>query len=141
MVDNGGTNSQLFFCIYEYFFLVTRGYLPRSILIPLLSNDHLSPPTPMRRDISVPLRAPQPLPRANSKSNYDEPQNTPEPSLINSSHYFEEENERIYLNQLSVESHQYASIDPDDSTPCESNEQVSNNKIFSSSKFFFVFVI
>jgi hypothetical protein len=77
-----------------------------------LNDRSPTPPTPIRRDIS---RAPQPLPRANLNSN--------------SSHYVEEENERIYLNQLDcqsstvdiIEPHQYASIDPDDSTP---NEQV-----------------
>jgi len=120
----------LYLWIFSFFFvLVTRGYLPRSILTPLSSNP--TPPTPIRRDISLPLRAPQPLPRANLKSNYEQP------CLINSLH---EENERIYLNQLDcqlsivekVESHQYASIDPDDSIPCESNEQVSIIKIFSS---------
>lgn len=101
---------------------MTRGYLPRSILIPLSSNDrseHLSstPPTPIRHDLPVSSRAPRPLPRANQIQSAV----TTEPRLINSSHHVKEE-ERIYLNQLDYQrsiAHPYASVDPDESTPFE----------------------
>jgi hypothetical protein len=140
--------NYFYYLKYFLFVLVTRGYLPRSILIPLSSNDqsdHLfpNPPTPIPRDISVSSRAPLPLPRKNLKSNYDQLRNVlarsnTEPCLINSLHHLKEQNERIYLNQIDcqqamseiIESHQYASIDPDESTPSKSNEheQVSIKK-------------
>lgn len=110
------------FCVDQQkktFVLVTRGYLPRSILMPLssLSNSHL-PPTPTRRDIPVLTRAPLPLPRTIPRLNYEQSENE-SPCLINSSNYLEE-TEPIYLNQLPLsELHQYASIDLE-----ESNEQV-----------------
>jgi hypothetical protein len=95
------------------FCLVTRGYLPRSILFPFSS----APPAPIRQDIP---RPPQPLPRSTIRRN-DEQSND---YLINSSHYVEEENERIYLNQL--ESDQYATVEPNH------QEQVFTIKSFVS---------
>ena len=121
------------------FRLVTQGYLPRSILMPLSSDDRSdlcspAPPIPIRHDIPVPSRVPLPLPRTNLRSNSDQSWNTvsrtntgSEPCLINSARYTEEDNERIYINQIecrssaveTTEYHQYASIDPDDSTTDE----------------------
>jgi len=108
--------------------------LPRSILIPLSSGDRSgflshTPPTPLRHDIGLPTRASLPSAHTNLAFNSDQSRskhiltraNTePQTCLINSSHDFE--NERIYLNQIN-ESHQYASIDLDDSIISESNEE------------------
>jgi hypothetical protein len=134
---------------------VTRGYLPHSILVPLSTNDrsdHLSstPPTPIRRDISVPSRAPLPLPRANyDRSRNVLPRATTEPCLINSSHNVEEETEQIYLNQFDcqppvveiAESHQSTSTDVDNLTPSESNEQEQVSIIQYSFLIIFLFLI
>jgi hypothetical protein len=95
-------------------YLVSRGYLPRSILIPLMSDDQsdIAPPTPIRHDIP----------------DYDHPRhianNQLEVCLINSSQHLTQENERIYVNQLECQSslsepHPYACIDLDN----ESNNQ------------------
>lgn len=124
------------FCLSLIFFstnfscLVTRGFLPRSILIPLSSGDHSgyrshTPPTPLRHDLrpSLPNNSHQrgfateitttsrpTLMRANTE---------PQTHLINSAFSLEieeKENERIYLNQIDTsDSHQYASIDIDES--------------------------
>ena len=56
----------------------------------------------------------------NSKHTLTRANTEPQTCLINSSHDFE--NERIYLNQIN-ESHQYASIDLDDSIISEPNEE------------------
>jgi len=108
---------------------ITRGFLPRSILIPLSSGDHSgyrshTPPTPLRHDLrpSLPIYSHQrgfansittsrpTLMRANTE---------PQTHLINSAFSLEieeKENERIYLNQIDTsDSHQYASIDIDES--------------------------
>ncbi len=116
------------------FFLVTRGLIPRSILIPLSSSDRSSlrshtPPTPLRHDLEMPNRTSLPSAHANPAFNYEQSRhekliraNTePGTCLINSSNNFD--NERIYLNQIN-ESHQYASIDIEDSIISESNERV-----------------
>lgn len=117
------------------FRLVTRGYIPRTILMPLSSDDQSvpsspPPPIPIRHDIPIPSRAPLPLPRTNLRSNsLSRTTTTSEPCLINSAHDLQEENERIYINQVDCRSstvetneyHQYASIDPDDSTADEPN--------------------
>jgi hypothetical protein len=122
--------------------LVTRGFVPRSILIPLSSGDRSgllshTPPTPLRHDIAIPTRTSLPSAHANPAFNYEHIRSThqkhiltrantePEPRLINSSD--EKENERIYLNQMDCmqinESHQYASIDLDDSILSDTNEE------------------
>jgi len=138
-------NSELFWILKIFScHLVTQGYLPRSILMPLSSDDELdlcspAPPIPIRHDIPVPSRVPLPLPRTKLRSNFHQPLNNTlsrantesEPCLINSAHHLEEENERIYLNQVDCRSatvetneyHQYASIDLDDSNADESNNQ------------------
>jgi hypothetical protein len=70
--------------------------------------------------------------------------------LINSSHYVEEENDRIYLNQLEsspsveviTEPHQHASMDITNSTHSESNDQeqvFARNKILALSSVFLSF--
>ena len=114
---------------------VIRGLLPRSILIPLSSSDRSgflshTPPTPLRHDI-IPTRASLPSAHTNSAFNYEQSRNEhskraltrantePQTCLINSTHRLE--TERIYLNQIT-ESHQYASIDLDESIISESNE-------------------
>ena len=106
----------------DFFISVTRGYLPRLILSPTQSS--LPPPSPpIRHDIPIPSRVPQPLPRTNIKRNTDQLTTTSEPVLINSSH----DSERIYLNQEECrssieefsESHAYASIDLEDSSSPE----------------------
>ncbi|CAF1122644.1 unnamed protein product [Rotaria sordida] len=115
---------------------VTRGYLPRSILIPLLSNNQseVFSSTPICHDISVFSQVSLPLSHVNSRLNNEQPRKIltePEICLINSSHNLENENEPIYLNQLNYqlstieidETHQYASIDFDDSIIPISNEQ------------------
>ncbi|CAF1070608.1 unnamed protein product [Rotaria sordida] len=116
---------------------ITRGLLPRSILIPLSSDDRSglvshTPPTPLRHDIGMPTRISLSSAHANPAFNYDQSHHgngkhllkrahtEPQPNLINSSDNFE--NERIYLNQMN-ECHQYASIDLDDSIISESTEQ------------------
>jgi hypothetical protein len=76
----------------------------------------------------MPTRTSLPLVHANPAFNIEQTRpgkliraNTePGTCLINSSHNFD--NERIYLNQIN-ESHQYASIDLDDSIISESNER------------------
>jgi hypothetical protein len=111
---------------------ITRGLLPRSILIPLSSGDRSgfrshTPPTPLRHDLGAINRASLPSAHANLAFHSDQTRhgnltraNTePGTSLINSSNDFE--NERIYLNQIN-EIHQYASIDLEDSIISESNE-------------------
>ncbi|CAF3873762.1 unnamed protein product [Rotaria sordida] len=115
---------------------VTRGYLPRSILIPLLSNNQseVFSSIPICHDISVFSQVSLPLSHVNSRLNNEQPRKIltePEICLINSSHNLENENEPIYLNQLNYqlstieidETHQYASIDFDDSIIPISNEQ------------------
>ncbi|CAF1113081.1 unnamed protein product [Rotaria sp. Silwood1] len=123
---------------------VTRGYLPRSILIPLLSNNQSeiissTPPTPIRHDIPILSQNRLSLSHINSRLNYEQPRKTltraktePELCLINSTfHHIEDDNQPIYLNQLDYpsstieidETHQYASIDSDDSIIPISNEQ------------------
>ncbi|CAF1177190.1 unnamed protein product [Adineta ricciae] len=119
---------------------VIRGLLPRSILIPLSSSDRSgflshTPPTPLRHDI-IPTRASLPSAHTNSAFNYEQSRNEhskrvltrantePQACLINSAHGLE--TERIYLNQIA-ESHQYASIDLDESIISESNE---NERIY-----------
>ncbi|CAF3512014.1 unnamed protein product [Adineta steineri] len=115
---------------------ITKGLLPRSILIPLSSGERSgflshTPPTPLRHDI-IPIQTSLPLAHTNLAFNYDQSRNVnqkhlltrantvPQTTLINSSHDFESD-ERIYLNQIN-ETHQYASIDLDDSIISESNE-------------------
>lgn len=113
-------------------FLVTRGLLPRSILIPLSSGERSgfrshTPPTPLRHDVGMPPRASLPSAHTNPAFSYDKHLLTqPGTRLINSSHGFE--NERIYLNQIT-ESHQYASIDLEDSMISEINEGEERVKI------------
>jgi hypothetical protein len=128
-------------------FLVIRGLLPRSILIPLSSGDRSgllshTPPTPLRHDIGNATRISLPSAHTNPAFSFDQTRNEnrkhvlkrantePQPTLINSSNDFE--NERIYLNQIN-ETHQYASIDLDDSIISESteNEQVKILKEFN----------
>ncbi len=121
---------------YIVLFLVTRGLLPRSILIPLSSGERSglrshTPPTPLRHDIGMLNRASLPTSHANPAFNFEQSRNVnvkhglrrantePETCLINSSNNFE--NERIYLNQIN-ETHQYASIDPEESIILESNQ-------------------
>jgi len=100
-----------------------------------------TPPTPLRHDIGNATQISLPLSLSSSHANaafsFDQSRNEnrkhmlrrantePQTTLINSSNDFE--NERIYLNQLN-ETHQYASIDLDDSITSESteNEQVKN---------------
>ncbi len=121
--------------------LVTRGLLPRSILIPLSSGDRSgfrshTPPTPLRHDLGVTNRASLPSAHANLAFNSDQIRhgiltraNTePGTSLINSSHDFE--HERIYLNQIN----EYASIDLDDSIVSESNE--GEERVYKQTSFF-----
>ena len=146
MADNGSKIDR--FCPVildenDLVFLVTRGFLPRAILIPLSSGDrsgHLShtPPTPLRHDITQPIRGSLPIPQTNLAFNSDPTRhdivrpilmraNTePQPRLVNTSYHYqqdEKENERIYSNQLAFEqapdSHQYASIDLDESNEDE----------------------
>ncbi|CAF3952566.1 unnamed protein product [Rotaria sp. Silwood2] len=116
---------------------INRGLLPRSILIPLSSNDRSgllshTPPTPLRHDIGMPTRLSLSSAHANPAFNYDQSHHgnskhllkrahsEPQTGLINSSN--DVENERIYLNQIN-ECHQYASIDLDDSIISESTEE------------------
>lgn len=91
------------------FILVTRLALPRAMLIPFLSSPALPSP-PIREDLPLPSRAPQPLPRTTLQRTID-----------SSSQELTENNERIYLNES--ESHPYASIDPDTSLSSTSTEQ------------------
>ncbi|CAF4308044.1 unnamed protein product, partial [Adineta steineri] len=115
---------------------ITKGLLPRSILIPLSSGERSgflshTPPTPLRHDI-IPIQTLLPLAHTNLAFNFDQSRNVnqkhlltrantvPQTTLINSSHDFESD-ERIYLNQIT-ETHQYASIDLDDSIISETNE-------------------
>lgn len=127
--------------------LVTRGLLPRSILIPLSSSERSglrshTPPTPLRHDIGMITRASLPVAYANPAFNYEQSRNgnskhklirantEPGTNLINSSNDFE--NERIYLNQIN-ENHQYASIDLEESIISELNheeERVKKRNIF-----------
>lgn len=95
--------------------LVIRGYLSRSVLIPLVSNSQ--PSTPIRHDLPISSQAPQPLPRTRL------PRNAQTVPLTS------EETEPIYSNQLDA--HSYASIDPDRSISSQSNEneQVSYHSI------------
>ncbi|CAF3071587.1 unnamed protein product [Rotaria sp. Silwood2] len=139
--NNQSTNSKSEIIVQN---VITRGYIPRSILIPLSSINQSelissTPPTPIRDDIPVFSQVCSPLSRVNSRLNYEQPRKTltrakkePELSLINSYfNHLEDENEPIYLNQLDCQSptgeideiHQYASIDLDDSTTPISNEQ------------------
>ena len=112
--------------------LVSRGLVPRSILIPISSDDRSgfrshTPPTPLRHDLGGMTRTSLPSSHANPAFNSDQNRrghltraNTePGTSLTNSSTDFE--TERIYLNQIN-ETHQYASIDLEDSIISESNE-------------------
>ncbi len=109
--------------------------LPRSILIPLSSGErsgHRShtPPTPLRHDIELPIRASLPIAHANPAVSYEQSNHAnrkhtllrantePGTGLINSSR--EMEQDRIYLNQIQ-ETHQYASIDLEDSTLSETS--------------------
>ena len=124
--------------------LVMQSYLPRSILIPLSTNNPSNtvcskPPRPVRHDKPLSLEVSFPLSHVNSRpTNYDQPRNIstkakkePDIHLINSSHHLEEENERIYINQLNCrlsaaeidEPHQYASIDFAEPTNSKSIEQ------------------
>ncbi|CAF3466732.1 unnamed protein product [Rotaria socialis] len=113
---------------------ITRGSLPRSLLISLSSDDRSglishTPPTPLRHDIGIPTRSSH---HTNPAFNYDQSHHVnskpvlrrantePQPTLINSSN--DSENERIYLNQVH-ECHHYASIDLDDSITSGSNEE------------------
>ncbi|CAM4927698.1 unnamed protein product [Rotaria socialis] len=122
---------------------MTRGYLPHSILLPLSSNNHSdlassTLPTPITCDLPVYSQVPQSISRVNSRLSYHKIPNTltrantaPDLCLINSSHDFRVENERIYVNQQICqplkdevdEPHQYASIDFDESSTPVSNEE------------------
>ena len=122
------------FLLQSFCILVTRAFLPRTILIPLSSGDRSgfrshTPPTPLRHDLDVvSTRASLPIPHSNHPLTIDQSRhgklirtNTePASNLINSS--VDLENERIYLNQIN-DCHQYASIDLEDSTLSESNER------------------
>jgi hypothetical protein len=135
-VDNGSTKIDFVLKIFRILYLVMRGLVPRTILIPLSSGDRSgllshTPPTPLRHDIGMPTRASLPSAHTNPAFSFDQSRhenrkhglvraNTePQTCLINSSNDFE--TERIYLNQIN-ESHQYASIDLEDSILSESNE-------------------
>jgi hypothetical protein len=105
-------------------FLVTRGILPRSILLPLSSSTRSgflshTPPTPLRHDMMLPTRTSLPF----TGNNNFVGDLTSSIRLINTSKSNEKENERIYLNQLNseqiAESHPYDSIDIDDNNDDE----------------------
>lgn len=80
---------------FTFLFAVTRGYLPRSILTPLIS----SPSPPTRQDI---VQAPQPLPRTTLKRTTEQsPTTNNEPIYLNHEYAAIEQEQVIYLIESS----------------------------------------